>query len=823
MVVDCEVSDCRAFVGGGMYAFLGGTFTRCLVERNRATDTYGGGGIGLFETNGTPGAVLNQCTVRDNTADGYAGGVLFWHGGTANNCLIVDNTAYGDGGAVFYIDHGTVNTGVLNNCTVAGNYADVGTGGVRGARDFSVFRNCIIYGNETTTGPGNVQNGRFHNCCTVPMPKPVGYSGYAPEGYCHGGCISNNPGFLDPAGGNYRLRSASPCRDTGTNTFTVGDIDLSGDARIQNTTVDMGAYEHGLPLISIISPTNEGYTVYGEVSNHVVYGICSTTLVSQLSWTNRGSSAGGMQSVATNWTVSQIPLAFGANAIIVSGTNAAGTVLQDSTDIWRSLEHGAGSPDHYVATNSPTPAWPYTNWDTAAHVIQEAIDVAVDGDTVWATDGVYSNGARPSLNNPYYSNRVMITKAVALRSMNGPSKTVIEGHIGPQLSYDTTSLRCVWLQNGAELSGFTLTNGCGYFSSGGALIGEGSTVSNCLITHCRTDSWGGGATMAPDALIVDCVVVSNQCGDAGGGLGCSPSGTVRRCTIEGNRASYKGGGVHVWGGGVIDNCLIVSNESYEGGGVYISSSGNVENCTVLANTATNGGGVFFEDGGIVANSIVYHNEATGSTSNNWTTGGGWTSSCTTPDPGGTANITAVPFFVDEPAGDYHLYELSVCIDAGTNVFGSGHARDGLPRPLDGDANGSVIMDMGCYEHVNSFADSDGDGVKDGHEVNTYGTDPTSTNTDGDVHDDYQEVLTGTDGADASDYFLIKDFSNVPTPTVYFNAAGYRWYRLYGRASLTTGDWSLVTKERPTHWGPASLSDTNEPSHGPLYRLTVGYQ
>ncbi len=48
---------------------------------------------------------------------------------------------------------------------------------------------------------------------------------------------------------------------------------------------------------------------------------------------------------------------------------------------------------HYVWTNSPSPLTPYTNWTTAARTIQEAVDAAVDGDTVLVTNGVYGVGA----------------------------------------------------------------------------------------------------------------------------------------------------------------------------------------------------------------------------------------------------------------------------------------------------------------------------------------------------------------------------------------------------------------------------------------------
>ena len=48
---------------------------------------------------------------------------------------------------------------------------------------------------------------------------------------------------------------------------------------------------------------------------------------------------------------------------------------------------------HYVSLESRNPAPPYTNWTTAAHVIQDAVNAAVAGDTVLVTNGVYAVGA----------------------------------------------------------------------------------------------------------------------------------------------------------------------------------------------------------------------------------------------------------------------------------------------------------------------------------------------------------------------------------------------------------------------------------------------
>jgi hypothetical protein len=66
---------------------------------------------------------------------------------------------------------------------------------------------------------------------------------------------------------------------------------------------------------------------------------------------------------------------------------------------------------------------------------------------------------------------------------------------------------------------------------------------------------------------------------------------------------------------------------------------------------------------------------------------------------GAGNIDEDPLFVDPANGDLHLGPDSPCIDAGDNGAPNLPAYDfeGDPRIMDGDLNGTRIVDMGVDE------------------------------------------------------------------------------------------------------------------------------
>ena len=136
-------------------------------------------------------------------------------------------------------------------------------------------------------------------------------------------------------------------------------------------------------------------------------------------------------------------------------------------------------------------------------------------------------------------NRVTADKPVALRSVNGPQATTIDG--GGQ------SVRCAYLINNASLSGFTLTNGNGAYGgtlTNCALTGNVSVAAyNCTLDNCTLSGNGAGAY---GCRLNNCALTGNS------GAGAYAS-TLNHCTLSGNGA----GGYS----STLNNCIAYFNRS----------------------------------------------------------------------------------------------------------------------------------------------------------------------------------------------------------------------------------------------------------------------
>ena len=278
MVRNCIFRENRAFLGGGGIAIIqeGNNLSghnlllNCVFEENRSD----GNGGGLFIKTGLVAKYQILNTVFANNSARNGGGLYLdsLDGGNLINCVIAENEATGIGGGVAskYID--------LINCTVVNNRAIVGGG--LSLINYGSVRNCIVWGNEVIlTNPNiHINEGLADSRFTQdPINAiPLVFSHCLIEGGGSGTAIygksTQKPGFINSANpigidqiwgtadDGLRLKPDAKAVSLGNKVYIPEDLmdidedgnlqemlpfDIAGFLRLQDSMVDIGAYEKG--------------------------------------------------------------------------------------------------------------------------------------------------------------------------------------------------------------------------------------------------------------------------------------------------------------------------------------------------------------------------------------------------------------------------------------------------------------------------------------------------------------------------------------------------------------------------------------------------
>lgn len=283
----------------------------------------------------------------------------------------------------------------------------------------------------------------------------------------------------------------------------------------------------------------------------------------------------------------------------------------------------------YVSQTSMNPSPPYATPDTAANNIQDAVDVANDGDTVLVEPGKYD-----------LTNQVTVTKAVTLQSTAGADQTLLNAR---------GNIWCLSVSNSlAVVAGFTMRNNNLELINAGGIDSFGTTIQNCIFTNFSLAGPGPGTTLGTSVtmyggVLSNSVVFYNRIpsGSDKNAVYCAGGGLVTDCQILGTIAGGGGTGIHlensqlrdsvVTGAGqrgsgfnsagpavnaansMIVDCIISNNLSVMlAGGAYLDSC-LMDRCIVADSTYRNGnlssGGGIFETNSIIRDSIIVGNTA----------------------------------------------------------------------------------------------------------------------------------------------------------------------------------------------------------------------
>ncbi|BBO68828.1 hypothetical protein DSCA_27580 [Desulfosarcina alkanivorans] len=330
-----------------------------------------------------------------------------------------------------------------------------------------------------------------------------------------------------------------------------------------------------------------------------------------------------------------------------------------------------------------------TSWEGAFAGVAEAVAAASAGDDVWVQAGRYLP-----------SSTIYLSKAIA----------VLGGFTGNETDADQRNfaanetildgggaIRILQVSASATLDGLTITNGSAN-RAGAMWISGGSPIfQNCMITHNQsTES--------------DTSSVGYNGGGAAYVLFATP--TFNNCVFAHNTALAFGGAVNAYNGSArFINCTFTRNIAYSGGAFYIQGYTGTKhalyNCIFWGNT-----------GGSRPDVEVKYASTDGPEGSNNCCAGYYL---------GDAQVYTDPLLIDPDNGNYHIGPGSSCIDQGTSSTTLLAVDvDGDARQLDGDANGSAVVDIGADEYDPSqvfFADFYVDGLDgdDGNDGTTWAT------------------------------------------------------------------------------------------------------
>ena len=376
-----------------------------------------------------------------------------------------------------------------------------------------------------------------------------------------------------------------------------------------------------------------------------------------------------------------------------------GMIIQGDPSLLREYEQGDVI---YIPQDFPT--------------IQEGIDTASDGFTIFVDDGTYQE------------NLVIDDKNIILQSINGAENCIIDG-----CSDDSV----IEIQNSdnSVISGFTIQNGLASYGGGGIKINGSPLVEECIIQN-NSATRGGGIFISGSPIIENNIIQNNTVTVAGAGIvSYGGSAIIRDNNIIGNISDHYGGGIHIEDSEnvtIINNKIMENSALHNGGGVcfYAEGFGGIfNNNLVVDNISENSSAIFFSFGNYtlinntIANNsnneqgIVFFDYSQAVLINNiiWNNAdqeivvspdadvdvrycdvqGGWE---------GEGNIDVIPRFHGQSYGDYSITGFSHCVGAGIEEIEIGETWyfapemdiEGTIRPAPVGSN----PDIGAYENLN---------------------------------------------------------------------------------------------------------------------------
>lgn len=262
------------------------TIKNCIFKNNVSHN----GGAGIFAeytTTGTTSLNIENSEFRNNLAT-YATTIYSYTNINTNLNINISNTLFDSNKAIdngtnkgyagsagwyrAYANGSTLNTNFTNNTyannldtgthTSALNRATIGLEKRGSGVINSQINNCIFWNNldvGSTTAKAINRIADTFSPTTTFVNNSLDSENFSTITN-KVNIVTANPQFVSAT--NFQLTSGSPAIDTGNNTYISGTTDVLGNARIVNTTVDLGAYEFDASLSNVSFNNFTDFTIY---------------------------------------------------------------------------------------------------------------------------------------------------------------------------------------------------------------------------------------------------------------------------------------------------------------------------------------------------------------------------------------------------------------------------------------------------------------------------------------------------------------------------------------------------------------------------------
>ncbi len=653
--------------GGGIYA-SGNSANQLIIEKTaqiHANEAKYGGGIYTSNTS------TIACTISNNTASEYGGGIYVYSNTTTISGIISSNSATENGGGI-YVAENTSNISqlviettsqIINNktTTTASSSSNGQGGGIYIENGIATISGLISENTATNRGGGIYAYGSSMQL-TIEITAQIKSNSIINKSTTHGGAgiyLFSSPASIAGTISNNTAYTGGGIYASGSDT----QLTIESTAQIVNNTASSGGgggiYMNDNATATIFGTINENSSYYGagiySTGNNTIITIENSAIIT----TNKSSGYGGgiyandgslltLAGTLSNNTASQYG---GGIYLLNSKLTIAGIVSENSAvnrggGIYASESQLIIESTAQINNNKTTTTNSSNSYGGGIYLSNGSATIAgilSNNSVTYRGGGIYASGSNTQLiieTSAQINNNSTTTASTTYGNgggiyASGIKSITIAGTVsGNTSSYYGGGIYAQSTQLTIESTANVTNNQASY--GGGAYVYYGTAnilgiVSNNITTSSGAGIYAYGSSSNQVQLTIESTAqIVNNTASSGPGGGIYMNNVIT--FIYGNileNSANRGGGIYSLNSQITIEKVsqIVNNTSSDlGGGIYVAGGTAIIYGIVSGNTTYNrGGGIYASSSNtqlIIETSAQINNNKTTNTSSSYSEGGG---------------------------------------------------------------------------------------------------------------------------------------------------------------------------------------------------------